>query len=157
MPVTEPATQEGSAGLAEVVSEAAEPVWTPGRRSGAKRRRREGVARPHAVMVRLSDAEWGVVSVAAAAAGLTPTGYVGTQAVAVARGTVSPLPAQIGDVVRELVEARRQLVRYGQLLNQAVARLHADGTADGRLDAAVDGCASAVGSVSGATARLARR
>ena len=137
--------------------EARAPAASPGQRSGAKRRRRQSVARPHAVMVRLSDEEWGVVSVAAAASGLTPTGYVGTQAVAVARGTVTPVPASMGDVVRELVEARRQLVRYGQLLNQAVARLHADGITDGRLDAAAEGCAAAVASVSGATARLARR
>lgn len=155
--MTGTAAQDGPADVAKGISQALEPSPTLGRRSGAKRRRREGVARPHAVMVRLSDAEWGVVSVAAAAAGLTPTGYVGTQAVAVARGTVSPLPAQVSDVVRELVEARRQLVRYGQLLNQAVARLHVDGLVDARLDAAVAGCALAVASVSGATTRLARR
>ena len=50
------------------------------------------------------------------------------------------MPSGVGDVVRELVEARAQLVRYGVLLNQAVARLNATGDVDGSLGAAARRC-----------------
>lgn len=69
-------------------------------------------------MVRLSGEEYETVAAAAAGAGLTVTAYVGKRAVEVARGAVSPLPSRTADVVRELVEQRRQLVRYGQLLTR---------------------------------------
>lgn len=78
------------------------------------------MARPHAVFVRLSDEEFGLLAVAAAASGVTVASFVGSQALAVAGGLVHPLPSAVGEVVRELVEARTQLVRYGALLNQAV-------------------------------------
>ncbi len=84
-----------------------------------RRRRRQSVARRHAVFARFSDEEFEVLAVAAAAVGLTPTGYVASTAVAVARGQVRPMPAGVGDVVRELVEARAQLVRYGVLLRSS--------------------------------------
>lgn len=97
-----------------------------------------------------------MLAVSAAAAGVTPTSYVATTAVAVARGQLRPLPSGVGDVMRELVEARAQLVRYGVLLNQAVARLNATGQVDGSLAAAAQRCDAATASVRAATERLGR-
>ena len=94
--------------------------------------------------------------VAAALTGVTPTSYVASTAVAVARGEVRPMPSGVGDVVRELVEARAQLVRYGVLLNQAVARLNATGEVDGALGAAARRCDEATTAVRVATERLGR-
>ncbi len=49
-------------------------------------------------------------------------------------------------MVQELVDTRRQLQRYGTLLNQAVARLHSTGQAVelAAAAAAVAGCERAV-------------
>lgn len=121
-----------------------------------RQRRRQVVARPHAVFVRLSEEEFAVLGVAAATSGVTVTSFVGAQAVAVARGVVHPLPSAVGDVVRELVAARTQLVRYGVLLNQALARLHATGAFDAGLVRAAQRCDAAVAAVRGATERLGR-
>jgi hypothetical protein len=125
------------------------------RRSG-RRRRRQPTARPHAVFARFSDDEYEVLSVAAAAADVTMTSYVAGTAVLVARGQVRPLPSAMSDAVRELVDARLQLVRYGVLLNQAVARLNATGEVDGSLFAAAQRCDAATASVRAATERLGR-
>ncbi len=142
---------------------AAEPVGPPFgdlpgsvRAPGIRRRRRQATARPHSMLARFSDEEFEVLAVAAAAVGLTPTGYVASTAVAVARGQVRPLPSGVGDVMRELVEARAQLVRYGVLLNQAVARLNATGQMDGSLAAAAQRCDQATAAVRSATERLGR-
>ena len=127
-------------------------------RSGSgRRRRRQVVARPHAVFARFSDEEFEVLGVAAAAAGLTPTSFVAARAVAVARGVVRPVPSGTAEVVRELVEARTQLVRFGVLLNQAVAKLNATGQVDGALVAAVRRCDAATASLRAATERLGRQ
>jgi len=126
--------------------------------SGSGRRRRQVVARPHAVFARFSVEEFEVVGVAAAAAaGLTPTSFVAARAVAVARGVVRPVPSGTAEVVRELVEARTQLVRFGVLLNQAVAKLNATGQVDGALVAAVQRCDAATASLRAATERLGRQ
>jgi len=127
-------------------------------RSGSgRRRRRQVVARPHAVFARFSAEEFEVLGVAAAAAGLTPTSFVAARAVAVARGVVRPVPSGTAEVVRELVEARTQLVRFGVLLNQAVAKLNATGQVDGALAAAVQRCDAATASLRAATERLGRQ
>lgn len=122
----------------------------------ARRRRRQSTARPHAVFARFSAEEFEDLAVAAALTGVTPTSYVASTAVAVARGEVRPIPSGVGDVVRELVEARAQLVRYGVLLNQAVARLNATGEVDGALGAAAQRCDQATAAVRAATERLGR-
>jgi len=115
-------------------------------------------ARPHAVFARFSVEEFEDLAVAAALGGVTPTSYVASTAVAVAvaRGQVRPMPSGVGDVVRELVEVRAQLVRSGVLLNQAVARLNATGEVDGSLGAAAQRCDEATAAVRAATERLGR-
>ena len=125
------------------------------RRSG-RRRRRQATARPHAVFARFSDDEYEVLSVAAAAGDVTVTSYVAGTAVLVARGQVRPLPSATSDALRDLVDARLQLVRYGVLLNQAVARLNATGEVDGSLFAAAKRCDAATASLRAATERLGR-
>ena len=122
-----------------------------------RRRRRQATARPHSMLARFSDEEFEVLAVAATTTGLTPTGYVASTAVAVARGQVRPMPSGVGDVMRELVDARAQLVRYGVLLNQAVARLNATGEVDGSLVAAAQRCDAATAAVRAATERLGRQ
>ena len=139
-----------------VVVAAADPVVV-GAGVPVRRRRRQVVARPRSVFARFSEEEFEVVSVAAAGVGVTPTSFVAAQAVAVARGLVCPVPSGVGEVVRELVEARTQLVRYGVLLNQAVARLHATGQVDGALVAAAARCDAATVSLRAATERLGRQ
>ena len=124
---------------------------------GVRRRRRLSTPRPHSMLARFSDEEFEVLAVAAATSGLTPTGYVASTAVAVARGQVRPMPSGVGDVMRELVDARTQLVRYGVLLNQAVARLNATGEVDGSLVAAAQRCDAATAAVRAATERLGRQ
>jgi len=109
------------------------------------------------VFARFSVEEFEVLGVAAATAGLTPTSFVAARAVAVARGVVRPVPSGTAEVVRELVEARTQLVRFGVLLNQAVAKLNATGQVDGALVAAVQRCDAATGSLRAATERLGRQ
>ncbi len=108
------------------------------------------------MFARFSDDEFEDLAVAAALAGVTSTSYVASTAVAVARGQVRPMPSGVGDVVRELVEARAQLVRYGVLLNQAVARLNATGEVGGSLRAAAQRCDEATAAVRAATERLGR-
>ncbi len=127
------------------------------RSASGRRRRRQVVARPHAVFARFSNEEFEVLGVAAAVAGLTPTSFVAARAVAVARGVVRPVPSGTAEVVRELVEARTQLVRFGVLLNQAVAKLNATGQVDGALVAAVQRCDAATASLRAATERLGRQ
>ncbi len=128
------------------------------RRHGPTQRRRSRLdrRRPHALLARLSDEEFELVAVAAANVGLTATGYVADTAVQVARGTVRPLPATTAQIVRELVDARTQLRRYGVLLNQAVAKLNATGEVAPALYAAVQRCDAAVAALGGAVQRLGR-
>lgn len=121
------------------------------------RRRRQAVARPRSVLAKFSEAEFAVLGVAAAQAGLTPTGYVAARAVAVARGEVQPLPSDLGEAVLALVEARTALVRYGVVLNQVVAAVHSSGVVDRSLVEAVARCDEAAVSVRAATERLGRQ
>jgi hypothetical protein len=50
------------------------------------------------------------------------------------------MPSGVDDVMRELVEARAELVRYGVLLSQAAVRLNATGEVDGSPAAAAQRC-----------------
>ena len=98
--------------------------------------------------------EFAPVLEAASASGLTPTGYAASGAVALARGQVRPLPSSMGEVLRELVEARTQLRRFGVLVNQAVAALHSTGTPPAGLVRAIELAARAVRRVDDATVAL---
>lgn len=101
------------------------------------------VARASRVTVALDAAQRAAVDSAAGRDGLARGTWLGRTGLAVARPELTPLPASSRQMVQELVDARRQLQRYGTLLNQAVARLHSTGQAV-ELAAAVAGCERAV-------------
>ena len=71
------------------------------------------------MLVRYDDAEYAAVKVAAERAGLTATGYVAAAALATATGTTPPVPSLAREALLELMEARRQVVRFGTNVNQA--------------------------------------
>lgn len=124
----------------------------PKRASGRRRRRTSG--RTYRLTLKFTAAEFAPVREAAAASGLTPTGYAASGAVALARGQVHPLPSSMGEALRELVEARTQLRRFGVLVNQAVAALHSIGTPPASLMRAIELATRAVRRVDDATVAL---
>jgi hypothetical protein len=118
------------------------------------RRRRRTSGRTYRLTLKFTAAEIAPVREAAAASGLTPTGYAASGAVALARGQVRPLPSSMGEALRELVEARTQLRRFGVLVNQAVAALHSTGTPPASLMRAIELATRAVRRVDDATVAL---
>jgi hypothetical protein len=60
----------------------------------------------------------------------------------------------MGEALRELVEARTQLRRFGVLVNQAIAALHSTGTPPASLMRAIDLATRAVRRVDDATVAL---
>jgi len=109
-----------------------------------RRRLREVERRGHRLTPRFSDGELEAISVAAALGGLTPTGYAAKAAVDVALARTVPVPVRTADALRELLEARAQVRRFGVLVNQAVAKLNASGELSGELGAALAACTRAV-------------
>ena len=83
--------------------------------------------------VRFSTQERAEIDVAAAAIGMTPTGFAAEAALLAARGTPMTLDATLAEretfarLQRQLFEARTAVNRFGNLVNQAVAALHATG------------------------------
>lgn len=75
--------------------------------------------------------------VAAVLAGLTPTGYVAKAAVDLAAARVRPTPTAVVDALQELLVARRQVQRFSVLVNQAVAKWHANDKLPAELLSAV--------------------
>lgn len=121
-----------------------------------RRRLREVERRAHRLTPRFSDAELEAIGVAAGLAGLTPTGFAAKAAVDVALARTSPVPVRTAEALGELLEARAQVRRFGLLVNQAVARLHASGELSGELGAAVAACTRAVGRVEAAAVAVRR-
>ncbi|MCW2779359.1 MAG: hypothetical protein JWN17_3084 [Frankiales bacterium] len=106
-------------------------------RSLVRRRERLAVQRPHRLTPRFSDEELEDVRVAAVVAGLTPTGYVAKVAADVAAERLRPAPPGLVEALGELLVARRQVQRFGVLVNQAVAKWHATGELPAELLTAV--------------------
>jgi len=67
-----------------------------------------------------------------------------------------PVPVGRAAALGELLEARAQVRRFGVLVNQAVARLHASGELPGELGAAVAACTRAVGRLEAAAVAVRR-
>ena len=113
---------------------------------GHRFRARAGGVRASRVTVAFDAAERAAVDSTAGRDGLATGPWLGRTGLAVARPELTPLPASSRQMVQELVDARRQLQRYGTLLNQAVARLHSTGQAVelAAAAAAVAGCERAV-------------
>lgn len=108
------------------------------------RRRRRTSGRRHEITIRLDDRERELLVTAARANGAALAAYVSVAALGVARGEVTPVPSTTAELLRELADARRQVQRFGVLVNQAVAKLNATGQAPPALDPAVTICTRAV-------------
>jgi hypothetical protein len=82
---------------------------------------------------RFSEQERAEIEVAAAAIGMTATGFTAEAALLAARGSPMMLDAAVAQretlarLQRQLFEARTAVNRFGNLVNQAVAALHATG------------------------------
>jgi len=100
--------------------------------------------RPHRVNARFNDAELAEVEAAAAAVGMTPTGFLAEAALAAARGTppatLDPVREGLAQLQAELFDVRVAVGRVGTNLNQAVAAFNATGQAPEWLARAVALC-----------------
>jgi len=82
---------------------------------------------------RFSEQERAEIEVAAAAIGMTATGFAAEAALLAARGTPLALDVTVAQremfarLQRQLFEARTAVNRFGSLVNQAVAALHSTG------------------------------
>jgi hypothetical protein len=92
-----------------------------------RRTRRNDEPREHRVSLRLGDDEMAAVQAGATLARLTPAGYAARTVVAVAMGTLTPIPPTTRDELRELLEARTALTRIGNNLNQLARTRNAGG------------------------------
>jgi hypothetical protein len=138
--------------------EAAAEQPSAGERS-AVHRAHQRPARGRRVALRLDEGEYGEVCRAAAAAGLTPTGFAAEAALAAARGTQARDAAPLREALGELIAARTQVRRFGTNVNQAVAALNADPGAGAPewLGSAVRLAARAVQRLDESAAMVARR
>ena len=95
--------------------------------------------------VRLAEDEYSAVVVAAGVSGLTVAGFVAEAALSTAKGERSVLEVGVlREALAELAAARGLVRRYGVLVNQAVARLHAVGEPPPWLERVVGRCDAAV-------------
>lgn len=105
-------------------------VWARGPRGRDRTHYRPG--RPYRVNARFNAEELADIVAAAAAAGMTPTGWCAEVALAAARGAPPALDLAregLAQLQAELFDARVAVGRIGTNLNQAVAALHATGEA----------------------------
>lgn len=115
-----------------------------GRVRSSRERRHQSEPRTRSVNVRYTVEEYAAVTAAAGWSDLSPTAYVGTAALAAARGTEAP-GAPIREALTELMPARTAAVRIGVAVNKLAAKAlaGADVTA-AELAAAPDATARAV-------------
>jgi uncharacterized protein (DUF1778 family) len=131
-------------------------------------------ARNHALKVLYGDDEWSVVVQAAHLAGLRPSSYVATTALAAAEQVVhhetfteqgssrrgraaTTTPTADRELLAELVQARLALRRFAVNANQAAAVLNTLGKAPPWLEQAVAGAVRAVERIHTAAGRVAMR
>jgi uncharacterized protein (DUF1778 family) len=129
--------------------------------ASGRHRRHRSPARQRALKVLYGDDEWFVVAQAAEFAGLRPSSYVATSALAAAeqvvhhetlaeqrtgrgRRTMSATPTADRELLAELIQARVALRRFAVNVNQAAAVLNTIGKAPAWLEQAVTGAARAV-------------
>ncbi|MDP9616441.1 plasmid mobilization protein [Streptomyces demainii] len=123
-----------------------------------RRERREDEPRTHRVNLRLGDDELAAVQAGATLAGLTPASYAARTVVAVAMGTLTPIPTTYREELRELVDARTALTRLGSNLNQIAKVLNSGGDITReQLDAVLERVGEAVRRVDEATIVNMRR
>ena len=112
--------------------------------------------RTQRITIAYDQDEFCAVRVAAAAAGLTPTGYVAEAALAAAIDQLPPRVEPLREVLLELMAARTQVRRFGVNVNQAVRELNTTGTAPEWLSNAVALTSRAVRRIDGAATQVAQ-
>ncbi|MFF7954164.1 MobC family plasmid mobilization relaxosome protein [Streptomyces griseorubiginosus] len=123
-----------------------------------RRRRRDDEPRPHRMNLRLGDDEKAAIEAAATLARKTPTSYAADVAVAVAMGSLTPIPTTYREELRELVDARLALTRIGTNLNQIARVVNSGGdVTQEQLDAVLARVGEAVRRVDEATLVNMRR
>lgn len=131
----------------------------PAPRRKAHHRAHNRPARPHAVLLRLSDEEKAAIDAAAAIAQLTATGYAAKAAVAAASAAQAPGAAtgDLRDLQHELFAARRAVVMFGNNVNQAAAAFNASGQLPDWAAEAVRLCTAAVARLDEVISRIDRK
>ncbi|SCF29610.1 hypothetical protein GA0074696_4179 [Micromonospora purpureochromogenes] len=131
----------------------------PARPSKVRHRAHHRPARPHAVLLRLSDEEKAAIEAAAAAAQLTPTGYAAKAAVAAAFAGHAPsgVNGDLRELQHELFAARRAVAMFGNNVNQAAAAFNATGQLPDWAADAVRLCATAVARLDEVISRIDRK
>jgi uncharacterized protein (DUF1778 family) len=109
------------------------------------------------LFVRCTEQEYADIAAAARAAGLTPTGYAAEAALAAARGAIPPRAEPWREVLKELMDARAQVRRFGANVNQAVRVLHVSGEPPEALARAIAVTTRSVERLDQAAAELVRR
>ncbi len=112
--------------------------------------------RDRVVKVRYDEQEHQALTAAAGRAGLTPSGFLAAAGLSVATGQRPPAPMVDQEALGELLALRTALVRYGVLVNQALAAWHSTGSAPVWLQQAMHGAHRAVRRVDEATDCLVR-
>lgn len=108
--------------------------------------------------LRLGDDEKAAIEAAATLARKTPTSYAADVAVAVAMGSLTPIPTTYREELRELVDARLALTRIGTNLNQIARVVNSGGdVTQEQLDAVLARVGEAVRRVDEATLVNMRR
>lgn len=101
-------------------------------------RSHRGSGRPHRVNARFTDSELSEIETAAAAVGMTPTGFLAEAGLAAARGAppaaLDPMRESLAQLEVELFDTRVAVGRIGTNLNQAVSALNATGQAPAWLE-----------------------
>ncbi|MEV4210210.1 hypothetical protein [Micromonospora sp. NPDC049662] len=125
----------------------------------ARHRAHNRPARPHAVLLRLSEEEKAAIDTAAAVAQLTATGYAAKAAVAAASAAQAPggTTGDLRDLQHELFAARRAVVMFGNNVNQAAAAFNASGQLPDWATEAVRLCAAAVTRLDEVISRIDRK
>lgn len=122
-------------------------------------RRRERPEQPRSKSVRLTynDAELAIVREAAGRAGMAVSSWIARTALDAACGVVLPMAAEARVALEELIQARGQLRRVGNNLNQIALVLNSRGNVPAvELDVVLRAVAQAVGQVDVATVRVMR-
>jgi len=129
---------------------------TPAGRVMVRHRPHRFPGRDRVVKVRYDEQEHSALAEAAARAGLTPSGFLAAAGLSVATGQRAPAPTVDREVLGELLALRTAIVRYGVLVNQALAAWHSTGNAPVWLQQAMHSAHRAVRRVDEATDRLVR-
>lgn len=113
--------------------------------------------RTHRVNLAYNDAEYEIVTAAAARSNMAPAAWAADAALSVAKELFVPVSAEARDVLAEFIQARNQLSRVGNNANQIAKVLNADGTVtDAQLRATLTAVSAAIQRMDEATRQVMR-